>query len=125
MAPTAISSAAAATSPTSSSAVCPYCGGSGFYKKAVPFGHPDFAKLFPCVCKVAEQEQREAARLLEISNLAAFLDKTFETFNPNIPGVRRAYLRALEYARQRAAGSFCSATMGAVKPTWRRLSPIS
>jgi DNA replication protein DnaC len=96
----ATSFAAAAMSPTSSSTVCPHCGGSGFYKKAVPFGHPDFAKLFPCVCKMAEQEQREAARLLEISNLAAFLDKTFETFNPNVPGVRRAYLRALEYARQ-------------------------
>jgi DNA replication protein DnaC len=98
-APTATSSAVAATSPTSSSAGCPHCGGTGFYKKAVPYGHPDFARLFPCVCKLAEQEQRDAARLLEISNLAAFLDKTFETFNPNVPGVRRAYLRAQEYAR--------------------------
>ncbi len=87
-------------SPTSSSNGCPHCDGSGFYKKEVPFGHPDFAKLFPCACKLAEQERREAARLLEISNLAAFRDKTFETFNPNVPGVRRAYLRALEYARQ-------------------------
>jgi DNA replication protein DnaC len=66
----------------------------------VPVGHSEFGKLFPCVCKRAEQEQRRSQRLIEISNIGPFLDKTFATFNPDVPGVRRAYVRALEYARQ-------------------------
>lgn len=66
----------------------------------MPVGHPEFGKLFACVCKRAEQEQRRSQRLVEISNIGPFLDKTFATFNPDVPGVRRAYVRALEYARQ-------------------------
>lgn len=40
---------------------CPHCEGAGFYKEAVAFGHPNFGRLFPCVCKLAEQEQRRRA----------------------------------------------------------------
>jgi DNA replication protein DnaC len=80
--------------------VCPHCQGAGYYKEAVPYGHPHFGVLFPCECKLAEKEQRRIKELEEISNLDQFRDKTFETFSPDIPGVRRAYLRALEYAKR-------------------------
>jgi DNA replication protein DnaC len=63
-------------------------------------GSPEFGRLFPCVCKRAELDQRRSQRLVEISNIGPFLDKTFETFNPDVQGVRRAYVRAAEYARQ-------------------------
>jgi DNA replication protein DnaC len=66
----------------------------------VPFGHPDFGRLFPCLCKRAELAERRSRRLYEISNIGPFADKTFESFNPDIPGVRRAYVRAIEYAKQ-------------------------
>lgn len=56
--------------------------------------------LFPCVCKLAEKEQRRVEELERISNLELFRDKTFETFHPDVPGVRRAYLRALEYSKR-------------------------
>lgn len=56
--------------------------------------------LFPCVCKQAEKEQRVVEDMLGISNLDAFRDKTFESFNPDVQGVRRAYIRAVEYARR-------------------------
>nr|PZN31952.1 MAG: ATP-binding protein [Chloroflexota bacterium] len=101
---TGTSSGAEATHPTSDAAesapACPHCGGAGWYKKAVPFGHQDFGRLFPCVCKRAELEERKARELMEISNIGPFLDKTFESFNPDVAGVRRAYVRALEYAKQ-------------------------
>ncbi len=56
--------------------------------------------LFPCVCKLAEKEHRRIEELERISNLELFRDKTFESFNPDIPGVRRAFIRAKEYARR-------------------------
>jgi DNA replication protein DnaC len=98
-APTATSSGAEAT-PATSEPACPHCGGAGYYKEAVPFGHPHFGVLFPCVCKQAEKELRASDDLLRMSNLEPFRDKTFENFNPDVPGVRAAYVRALEYARR-------------------------
>ena len=34
--------------------ICAACEGHGYYKLAVPYGHPHFGVLFPCVCKLAE-----------------------------------------------------------------------
>ena len=79
---------------------CPHCGGAGYYKEAVPFGHLHFGVLFPCACKLAEQERRMLEELYELSSLTSFHDKTFDRFDPNVPGVRRAYLRAVEYAQR-------------------------
>ena len=45
-------------------------------------------------------EERAREDLLHLSNLEPFRDKSFETFNPDVPGVRRAYVRAVEYARR-------------------------
>ena len=60
---------------------CPECGGIGYYKEAVPFGHPRFGMLVPCKCKLADRARRTANDLLEMSNLSAFQEKTFETFD--------------------------------------------
>lgn len=79
---------------------CPNCGGVGYYKEAVPFGHPRFGVLIPCRCKLTEREQRQAAELLQMSNLASFQDKTFETFDTEMRGVKRAYHRAVEFAQR-------------------------
>src|SRR5689334_21150352 len=44
------------TSPTTyAKPCCPHCDGAGYYKEAVPFGHPHFGMLFPCGGKLAEQ----------------------------------------------------------------------
>ncbi len=96
---TEISSDEAAT-PRTSDPVCPECHGAGYYKEAVPFGHPHFGVLFPCTCKLSEKEQRAVEELERLSNLDAFREKTFEDFNSNVPGVQRAYIRAKEYARR-------------------------
>jgi DNA replication protein DnaC len=88
-----------ATPPTSEPA-CPHCGGAGYYKEAVPFGHPHFGVLFPCDCKQVEKEQRRIEELERISNLDAFRDKTFESFDPDVAGVRLALNRSVEYAKR-------------------------
>jgi DNA replication protein DnaC len=83
-----------------SDAVCPQCKGAGWYTESVRFGHPHFGVVFPCVCKRREQAHRAREELLHLSNLAAFQQKTFATFDQFVPGLSNAYLRALAYARQ-------------------------
>lgn len=45
---------------------CPYCGGAGFYKEAVPYGHPHFGQIFPCACKLAEREAHLKSSRMDI-----------------------------------------------------------
>lgn len=85
---------------TLSAPPCPTCGGAGWVKHAVPFGHPDFGRLFACTCTQAAQARRVAAELRALSNLAAFADKTFATFNPFVPGLRVVLPQVLAYAQQ-------------------------
>jgi len=89
-----------------SSGECPLCGGLGFVRADVPVGHPDFGKLFPCRCTLAEIEQQRMARLRALSNLDQMTRMTFETFVPEgygLPSDRAANLRfAYDQARQYA-----------------------
>lgn len=45
---------------------CPDCGGAGWYKEAVPHGHPSFGKLFPCRCTLAARDGHLKGRRLDI-----------------------------------------------------------
>jgi DNA replication protein DnaC len=83
-----------------SDAVCPTCRGAGYYTLDVRVGDPNFGVLMPCHCKQAEKELRAEDELRRLSNLGPFVDKTFRTFNTEVPGVRRAFLRAQEFARR-------------------------
>lgn len=64
-----------------------------------PVDHPNFSRLLPCVCKLEEQRARTQANLRTFSDLSAFRDLTFETFDASIRGTRQAYEIAYEYAR--------------------------
>jgi DNA replication protein DnaC len=59
---------------------CPVCKGTGLVREDVPVGHPNFGKLFPCVCQQASYRSREVARLRTLGNLEAYAHKTFATF---------------------------------------------
>jgi DNA replication protein DnaC len=61
-------------------AVCEICGGLGVVSLDVPVGHPDFGKPFPCVCQTDKIKTRRATQLRTLSNLDAYGDKTFATF---------------------------------------------
>ncbi|HEU4328824.1 MAG TPA: ATP-binding protein [Roseiflexaceae bacterium] len=78
--------------------VCPRCDGLGFFKKKVAYTHPDFCRLFPCECRQAEEERKRRAELLRLSNLDAFQDKTFKSFDPFVPGVSAACQKARAFA---------------------------
>lgn len=54
------------------------CGGTGWYKLDVPFGHPEWGKMFRCECGCAGSDEREE-RLQ--SQLRSYSDCTFETWN--------------------------------------------
>jgi DNA replication protein DnaC len=75
--PTSSSTRPEATEP------CPLCGGLGYVRENVPVGDPNFGKVFPCRCKLAEIEQQRYDRLRAMSNLSHLGRMTFETFRPD------------------------------------------
>lgn len=82
---------------------CPYCGGAGWFQEAVPYGHPQFGRLFPCACKLAEREAHlKASRLAILSQLQSDLGGELsccrlETFKPAW-GCDDASVASLTYA---------------------------
>jgi DNA replication protein DnaC len=81
---------------------CATCGGAGWVKHAVPFGHPHFGRLFACSCTQANQARRVVDELRALSNLDTFADKTFASLNPFVPGLREILPQILAYAQQPA-----------------------
>jgi DNA replication protein DnaC len=77
---------------------CPICRGAGFVRMDAPVGHPNFGRLIPCDCKIEEQEERWRREYEELSNLDRLEDWTFETFDPDVPGVREAYEVCVEFS---------------------------
>jgi DNA replication protein DnaC len=80
--------------------LCDSCGGAGWVKEAVPYGHPHFGVLFPCTCTQQRRATHEAAERACLSNLGGLHDKTFAAFNPFVPGLRAVIPTIRTYARQ-------------------------
>jgi DNA replication protein DnaC len=78
--------------------VCSECGGAGYVRMDLPMDDPSFGKPVPCRCREREWEERRRLDLRRFSSLDPFYDKTFDTFNPKIPGVREAFDAARRYA---------------------------
>ncbi len=83
---------------SSAQSVCPYCKGAGFLRHNVPYGDPQFGKPVACRCKEQERKRKRRQQLQEISNLGAFSQKRFATFNPRIPGLQEAFEVSEEFA---------------------------
>jgi DNA replication protein DnaC len=83
--------------------MCPLCRGLGYLRADVPVDHPDFGKLVPCTCRLAEMAERRVDALRALSDLGVLSRMTFETFVPDghgIPPDKQANLRwAYEEAR--------------------------
>ena len=88
------------SAPTSPKSVCPKCKGAGYLRSNVPFGHPNFGRPVPCECKEAERKDKRRQQLRDISNLDAFRDRTFRTFNSRVPGVQEAFEVSHDYAQE-------------------------
>jgi DNA replication protein DnaC len=97
------------STPTASSidGPCPICKGAGYLVKDVPVGHPDFARLYPCRCKIEELSAKRLADLRALSDLGVLSHMIFERFVPEGYGLnqlkqrnlRMAYEKARDYAR--------------------------
>ncbi|NLF00433.1 MAG: hypothetical protein GX601_05575, partial [Anaerolineales bacterium] len=48
---------------------CPLCKGLGFVRTEVPLDHPDFGKLIPCACRMAQLAERRVAALRSVSDM--------------------------------------------------------
>lgn len=88
--------------------MCPLCGGKGYVGRDVPLDHPDFGRLFPCQCRLAERQARRFSTLQDLGNLSHLVRVTFETFVPEGYGLppqkrenlRKAYLRVRQFANE-------------------------
>ena len=82
---------------------CPRCQGAGWVRRQAPVGHPDFGKVFPCSCRLAEQQTDRNAELLRFSGLHHMGRFTFATLSPDwkgqSPEERRAFQKALSAAQ--------------------------
>jgi DNA replication protein DnaC len=87
---------------------CPRCRGIGYLSSDAPLGDPQFGKLYPCPCRLQEIAATSNTRRIEISNLGALREKTFQNFFPyghathkhQRESLQRAFDTALTFARK-------------------------
>lgn len=82
---------------------CPRCKGAGYLRVDVPYGHAQFGKAAPCQCTREYIQQQHQQHLINVSGLQTFerfRTASFDTYNPFVPGVRDAYMKAVEFAYQ-------------------------
>lgn len=77
---------------------CPHCGGLGFVVPALEPDEPGFGRAVPCICRAAELEAMRMAKLVEVSQLGALSNCTFESFLPEGHGLTRSVQRNLRMA---------------------------
>ena len=86
---------------------CPHCGGLGYIIPDVPPIDPRFGRAVACTCRAAEQEMARIDGLMQLSQLGALKNCTFDAFLPDghglTPGrqlnLKLAYDRAVAYAQ--------------------------
>jgi DNA replication protein DnaC len=61
---------------------CPICGGIGFVREDLPIDHPNFGRLQICSCRAQSVASYAHEHLYRLSNLEAFRELTFDSFNP-------------------------------------------
>lgn len=80
---------------------CTRCSGRRYFRLEVELGHPLFGKAVACTCMQARLEESQRQYLLQLSNLDTleeFRHKSLHTFNGFLPGTRRAFQQATDYA---------------------------
>jgi DNA replication protein DnaC len=61
--------------------VCPICGGIGYVRRDRQIDDPEFGTLELCACQLVKKRQASEARLFQISNLNAYENMQFDTFD--------------------------------------------
>lgn len=99
------------------------CGGFGSLRYDVRMGDPRFGKLFRCPNYSADQDSERIDRLREMSQLAAFTDKSFQSFVYDSPfhnvgeqnSLKMAYQRAFDFSVKPEGWLLLSGTYGCGK----------
>ena len=66
----------------------------------MPYGHPNFGRLFPCpTCKAQETDERNRDELDRKSNIDPFRHLTFANYDSKARGVKLAYDAARAFAQ--------------------------
>lgn len=86
------------TSGSGETVSCPKCRDAGFIRYNVPMGHPKFGHILACDCRAQERESKHVDDLRRLSNLGAFLDHDFASFDPYVDGTDEVYAIARAYA---------------------------
>jgi DNA replication protein DnaC len=82
---------------------CPLCGGVGFIRRDLLVTDPNFGKLDVCSCQQQDILQARTEQLYRVSNLDAFRNLTFETFNARGRlGLADQQMASLDFARSQA-----------------------
>ena len=87
---------------------CPDCGGLGYVVPNVPPAHPAFGHAVPCRCRAMEREMSRMETLLNLSQLGALRECSFDNFIPDGHGLtptkqlnlRLAFDRAYAFAKE-------------------------
>jgi DNA replication protein DnaC len=82
---------------------CPICGGVGYVSYNVPEGDPRFGRVFDCECRRAQVDARQQVHLRRLGGLEYLADKTLDTFDPDLPGLREQQQAELRRAYQRVS----------------------
>jgi DNA replication protein DnaC len=91
---------------------CPHCGGAGYVRYDVPFGHEKFGKLESCVCRARDVAAGARSRLFAMSNLERLGNLSFANFNVSgndkakfmTPQERESLRQAYEICREFETG---------------------
>lgn len=86
---------------------CPFCAGMGFVLLDVPPTHPSFGRAIPCSCRETLMEAERHQKLLQLSQLGALSNNSFDNFLPTGHGLapdkeknlKRAYEACLAFAK--------------------------
>jgi len=76
------------------------CGGLGYVRYDLPIDHPQFGQLFRCPNSPADSQR--VKRLRTLGNLDAFADKTFDSFNADLPMLTPTQHQSLQDALKMA-----------------------
>lgn len=90
---------------------CPICKGMGVIKYDVPPDDKRFGKLFRCPNHPVEVDEQRQRRMRRMSNLDAFEEKTFESFEVTVPGYSAKDQQNLQTALA-TARNFAQSTSG-------------
>jgi DNA replication protein DnaC len=74
------------------------CGGMGVIRYNVPVEHPYFGKLFRCPNHRLELDTERQDKLLKLSNLSAYADKSFQNFRIRTETLTHTEYESLDHA---------------------------